>query len=217
MQITLTWQMVGVKRFYFNNKTWKKFNYPEGIGVSEKDYLRLDEINPIKWQSSGGMAHSYGYDRTEDDKEKYKSVEALVETLIDVVSKNGNFLLDIGPKPNGEITALQKERLLGIGKWLNTNGEAIYGTRSWDIHGYDNIRFTKKENVLYIICLDNPVEAFQVKYVKKLNELDINSIELLGSKEQTIKWEYSDEKLSITPPKIYKKDHAIVFKVTYGK
>ena len=60
------------KDVYWNNKRWLRSNYPEGVGVDDKDYLRMDSIPAVKWQSSGGMAHSYGYDRTEEKAEKYK-------------------------------------------------------------------------------------------------------------------------------------------------
>lgn len=209
MNLADTWG----KKVYFNNKKWKRFNYPEGIGVSEKDYLRLNEISDIKWQSSGGMAHSYGYDRTEEDASKYKTVEQLVETLIDVVSKNGNFLLDIGPKPDGTITELQEQRLRGIGEWLSKYGEAIYGTKSWSTFGYENIRFTRKNKALYVICLDNPETAFQVAKTETLSKENVKSVEMIGHAGESPAWTFDDQALTITPPENYKKDHAVVFKV----
>lgn len=93
--------------------------------------------------------------------------------LIDIVSKNGALLLNIGPRPDGTIPEEQVRILLEIGRWLETNGEAIYGTRPWNIYGEgptkvaggsfkdtarqaftrQDIRFTTKGNVLYAIAL----------------------------------------------------------------
>jgi alpha-L-fucosidase len=80
------------------------------------------------WEENRGMGHSYGYNRAEgiDD---YRSTQELIYILVDLVSRGGNFLLNVGPTSDGRIPVVMQDRLVGIGDWLRVNGEAIFGTR----------------------------------------------------------------------------------------
>ena len=200
------------KPVYFNNKRWKRSNYPAGAGVDEKDYLRIDAISKTPWHSSGGMDHSYGYDRSEDAVDSYKSVEQLVETLVDVVSKNGNFLLDIGPKADGAIPENQKKRLLGIGEWLQVNGEAIYGTRPWVKFGEDGVRFTRKGDVLYAILFDWPAKPLSIDFARELQAGDIVDVMLLGDKSE-VAWRIVEGDLQVKFNAMADPDHAHTLKI----
>jgi len=82
------------------------------------------------WEESRGMGFSYGYNR-EEDAWDYNSAQVLVLSLIDKVSRGGNFLLDIGPDAHGKIPPIMQERLLQIGEWMKINDEAIYRTERW--------------------------------------------------------------------------------------
>jgi alpha-L-fucosidase len=90
-----------------------------GAGLSGTDH---------PWEENRGMGHSFGYNRNEP-LSNYKRTQELVLMLVDLVSRGGNLLLDIGPTADGRIPEIMQSRLVEIGEWLAVNGEAIYATR----------------------------------------------------------------------------------------
>ena len=116
---------------------------------STPEYLEFSTIQEEKWESCRGLGYSFGYNQFEDDSHTLSSTE-LIHLLIDVVSKNGNLLINVGPKPDGTIPDIQLDRLNELGDWMSINGRAIYDTRPWHTYGGKTIsgkeyRFTKKE------------------------------------------------------------------------
>lgn len=115
--------------------------YPEGV-INNRwgkwipaDFTTAEyEVHPTivakKWEGNRGIGNSFGYNRVETAAHML-SVNELVDSFVDIVSKNGNLLLNVGPQPDGTIPEMQLERLRGLGKWLDTNGGAIFGTRPW--------------------------------------------------------------------------------------
>ncbi len=97
-----------------------------GYFTTEYGAGMADDSHP--WEESRGMGHSYGWSRVENIDD-YKSARELLLVLIDLVSRGGNLLLDIGPTGDGRIPVIMQDRLIQIGDWLKVNGEAIYGTR----------------------------------------------------------------------------------------
>ena len=123
------------------------------------EYSTLDEILPDKWETVRGIGRTFAYNRNQKD-EDYASPEAFVHLLVDVVSKNGNLLLGVGPMADGTVPPPQVEILRGLGAWLEKNGEAIYGTRPWERFGTltgdgTEVRFTRnpETGVVYATIL----------------------------------------------------------------
>jgi alpha-L-fucosidase len=142
-----------------------------------------------KWESTRGIGTSFGYNRQERD-EDYLSVDDLVRMLVEVVSHGGNLLLNVGPSGDGTIPPVQAQRLLGLGWWLRTNGEGIFGTRPWSTaegttgEGLD-VRFTRRGDSLYAIVLGTP--ASESLRLPDVNPRDDAVVELLG-RPDTLAW-----------------------------
>jgi alpha-L-fucosidase len=213
------------------NYKWNAF--PESAAVYDKERSKMAEIRQPFWQTDTAVSKSsWGY--TEDPQ--YKSPDRLVDDLVDIVSKNGCLLLNIGPQADGTIPAGDQEVLRAMGGWLKINGESIYGTKFWKIYGEgptgvstghvseskdqpftsEDIRFTTKDGVVYATLLDWPQDG--IATIKSLATGSahwpgkINSIEMLGSNE-AITWERTDKGLKVTLPQEKPCDFAYVLQL----
>jgi alpha-L-fucosidase len=131
----------------------------------------------LDWETCMTINTTWGYSKHDHD---WKSAETLIETLIEVVSKGGNFLLNIGPQADGTIPQESVERLLEVGRWLEVNGEAIYGASASPIPKPEWGRITCKphEGLVYLHVLEWPADG-------RLNVADftgqVSSATLLGT------------------------------------
>jgi alpha-L-fucosidase len=228
--------------FYYNkglewNKgvvlNYKNNAYPDGTAVLDIERGKLSGIRKLPWQTDDAIGNkSWGY--TTDNT--FKNAQYVITNLIDIVSKNGNLLLNIGPRSDGTITDEETATLLGTGKWLDVNGEAIYGTRPWKLFGEGptesasgsfadqkkpftakDIRFTTKGDVLYAIALGLPLTNTVIKSLgTKTGNGTIESIDLAGSNEK-LSWSQKADALIIKPSKNYPSENAVVYKIIFKK
>ena len=121
--------------------------------------------------------------------------------MIEVVSRNGNFLINIGPKADGTLVPEQVKRLRAMGDWLRINGDAIYGTRFWKVNAQENehLAFTTKGKTLYAIKLAKPSAPFTIEATAGWQAADVKSVRLIGS-ESAVDWSIGPDGLRITPP-----------------
>ena len=171
---------------------------------SEYKDAQFDETRQHPWEESRGLGGSYGFNRAERLND-YLSTSDLIEELIDVVSRGGNFLLNVGPHADGRIEVIMEERLRELGAWLKVNGDGIYGTRRFHTphlkcKGQD-IWFTKKADVVFLFfnqyLPSMSVPAFQGETIKR-----VQKIELLGS-GAAVEWSVNEEgDLEISLPRL---------------
>jgi alpha-L-fucosidase len=152
------------------------------------EYREYDRIVEEKWESCRGLGYSFGYNQYEDESHTISSAE-LIRLLVDVVSKNGNLLINVGPKPDGTIPEIQQERLREMGAWMQVNGEAIYDTRPWQTFGGNTlsgkaIRYTCRDEKLYIHLFEAPGKKESLPGL--IFEKD-TEVRILGGKG-TLKW-----------------------------
>lgn len=203
------------KEVYFNNKG-KSLNFPDGVGCMERDNLQMDKIGP-PWQNPATLGVSYAYMELEEEGDLYKTPAELIRLLIDVVSKNGNLLLNIGPRADGTIPEGMQRRLLAMGEWLKLNGEAIYGSRPWVTFGESygdelteegviynkhsmrirerEYRFTTKGEQIYVMAFQ-PDEKITLRSFDA-NSTPIKSVTTIAGK--AVEWRYTEEGLEIYP------------------
>ena len=109
-------------------------------------------------ESTRGLGRSFGYNAMETAADLVKTAKDLVHLLIDVVSKGGNLLINVGPDGHGPFPDLQRQPLDGLGAWLDRHGEAIFGTHPWSAFATTTadgqaVRFTQKDDRLFLIVL----------------------------------------------------------------
>ena len=216
-----------LQNYYDLARTWEGnrgvvCNYKNGAftqrqAVLDKEREALGAIQPVAWQTDTSVgAKSWGY----VTDEVYRTGEEFIGALADIVSKNGNLLLNVGPMADGTIPPESRKILETIGDWLALYGDAVYATRPWTVYGEGDagntgdsyvytgrdVRFTRSKagDQLYITALGAPEDG-----VIRVNTLSarrwdagtVREISLLdGDGRIPLSWEQTDEALFITLP-----------------
>ncbi|WP_330286871.1 alpha-L-fucosidase [Streptomyces sp. NBC_00576] len=211
---------------YFN--TAKKSRKPRDVTINDRsgipfhdfttpEYTTYANTVVAKWESSRGLdPFSYGYNQATPD-DAYMTTEQVVRSLVDIVSKNGNFLLDIGPRADGTIPEIMQTRLRETGRWLKVNGEAVYGSTYWSRMAQlgQDLRFTVRQGkAFYIHSLAEPGSRLTVEAPVPIRSGD--KVTMLGH-DRPLTWTWRGKSLVIEVPAAARAagEHVWVFKVEW--
>ena len=207
-----------------------------GMWVEDLERGVKDTINKYPWQTDTSIGDWYY--RT---GQKYKSSTEIVQMLVDIVSKNGNLLINVVQTPEGDLEPDMLKILDEIGKWTAANGEAIYGTRPWKLYGEKpanskvvksgnfneekvkytaaDVRFTQKGDQIYAFCLGTPTAAVKINSLgknSKFEKKEIESVSMLGNDEKLI-WRQEASALVINKPAKLPEWQVVTFKIIFKK
>ena len=213
---------------------YKDYALPEKSAVLDLERGQLADIRPLYWQTDTSVSNqSWGF----INNDTFKSPQVVVHQLIDIVSKNGNLLLNIGPRSDGTIPDEVQSVLRRVGAWLSTNGEAIYGTRPWRIYGEgptkvaagsfhdtdtasytpSDFRFTTKHDALYAIQLGWPSNGEAVIHSLALSPgtAPVKAVALLGAPEP-VKFRQTEDGLHLQLPSKAPGEFAFAYRIEFA-
>jgi len=218
------------KEVVLQDKNFSHDAFPEGTVIYDLERGKLPGIRKLPWQTDTSIGKNSW---CHVSNWQSKTANQLIDDLVDIVSKNGNLLLNVGPKADGTIPEDQKQILLQMGDWLAINGEAIYDTKYWKVFGEgptevakghhseknnkeftgQDIRFTQKDGKLYAIMMEWPEKNEVLINSIKSSEDKISGVSLLGS-ESKINWTQNNKGLKVELPTKKPCDFAYVLEIT---
>ncbi|MGL6269956.1 MAG: alpha-L-fucosidase, partial [Chitinophagaceae bacterium] len=193
---------------------WGQF--PELTDFTTPEYQVMDSITLKKWETCRGLGYSFGYNQVETDAHLLSS-EELIHLLIDIVSKNGNLLLNLGPKADGSIPENQLKRLTDLGDWMRINSEGIYDTHPYIIpsavlNDGTKVRFTQKDEELYVFLLSAPEGKSII--IPRCKPSKSSKILLFGKTIQSLSFSRTADGIEIRLPENINFEFAKMIKLT---
>lgn len=194
------------------------------------EYATYSSAQRHKWESNQGMdPYSYGYN-AQTPAASYMNASTIVYTLVDIVAKNGNFLLDVGPKPDGTIVEAEAGRLREAGRWIGAHAEAVFNTTYWFVQTQlagpqqQEVRFTQTQEAFYVLFLEQPsISADGYVWVNATVPVLVgDKVSMVGSNGtgvDDLAWKTSGEgylAISVGPEALAGDEYCWVFKITYA-
>ncbi|MGC9344221.1 MAG: alpha-L-fucosidase, partial [Bacteroidales bacterium] len=180
------------------------------------EQLIMTDILDDDWETCMTMNDNWGFKKGDDN---WKSTDMLLQNLVDIVSKGGNYLLNIGPDADGVVPVISVTRLQEIGRWMDINGEIVYDGKPFQFFSEgEKIRYiqSRNEDYLYLASFDWPEEYLHFKYVVPEEN---STIHLIGY-EKALEWEAGDWGVKVKIPEELQgdpskrpSDHIWVFKM----
>jgi alpha-L-fucosidase len=202
----------------------------KGMWIDDLERGVMPGIRPTPWQTDTSIGDWY-YNKNW----KYRGADWVIHMLVDIVSKNGNLLINVVQRPDGSLDPEAEQTLAQMADWIAINGEAIYGTRPWLMHGEGpvrakgghfkedfsytakDIRFTARgDDTLYAFVMGWPAESqITIRSLAKLPGVTgaVNGVSLLGSSAR-LQWTHNTDGLTIQLPAQKPCDYAVAFKIT---
>jgi alpha-L-fucosidase len=190
-------------RFIPDSRKHLTFSTPKHYDFRTPEYDVLHTVSERKWELARGVGHSFGANRHEMAEDIISDTE-LIQMLCDVVSKNGNLLIGVGPRPDGTIPELQQAPLRGLGTWLASNGEAVYGSRPWVITESVTtegtpLRFTKSGEGVYVLVMGMP--ASRRMTMPAVDGSRVRRVRLVGA-DELLDFSVGNGELTVTLPEL---------------
>jgi alpha-L-fucosidase len=211
---------------------YKREAFPPGVATFDVERGALTDISPVPWQTCTAIGkHSWGYTTNNE----FKTARQIICDLIDIVSKNGMLLLNVGPRSDGTITDEETALLLELGAWLQKNGEGIYDTVPWKWFGEggvnasdgffmdgdekpftaEDFRFTYKAGAVYAMQMrpdgrDALIRSFSANGI---HDFGIETVELLGY-DGPLTYTRDRDGLRIILPADAATDYPLCFRIT---
>jgi alpha-L-fucosidase len=229
--------------FYYNESlkhgtlgviNYKLFDMAEGSAVLDFERGQTAAILPFYWQTDTSVSNkSWGY----IENDNFKSPDFIVKQLADIISKNGNLLMNIGPRSDGTIPEGVQQVLRDVGGWLKLNGDAVYGTRPWTVYGEgptqvkagsfhdtdtvaytpEDFRFTTKGGALYAIEMEWPANGEAVIHTLSntvTGAKAVRAVTLLDT-GASLKFEQKADGLHIEVPKDAPGKYGFAYKIEF--